>query len=50
MSLPCIEVATAPATEAFLGNPKDRSHVEAAFTLLKSTKGLIKYVYLSGVQ
>lgn len=45
MSLPCIEVASAPGTEAFLATPKDRSHVEPALTLLKGTKGLIKYVH-----
>ncbi|KZT70174.1 hypothetical protein DAEQUDRAFT_737635 [Daedalea quercina L-15889] len=46
MALPCVEVATAPASEAFLANPKDVvSLVQPAFDLLKSTKGLLKIYY-----
>ncbi|KAH9934989.1 uncharacterized protein B0H18DRAFT_979310 [Fomitopsis serialis] len=45
MSLPCVEVAVAPANEAFLANPKDKSLVQPALDLLKSSKGLIKIYY-----
>ncbi|TFY65030.1 hypothetical protein EVJ58_g2233 [Rhodofomes roseus] len=41
MSLPCIEVVTVPANEAFIASPKDRSVVQPAFDFLKSNRGLI---------
>lgn len=42
MTLPCIEVADAPATEAFLANPKDVSIVQPALEILKKSPGIIK--------
>jgi len=45
MSLPCVEVAVAPANEAYLANPKDKSLVQPALDLLKGSKGLIKIYY-----
>ncbi|KAH9843027.1 uncharacterized protein C8Q71DRAFT_735609 [Rhodofomes roseus] len=45
MSLPCIEVVTVPANEAFIASPKDRSVVQPAFDFLKSNRGLIKIYY-----
>jgi len=48
MSLPCVEVADAPATEAYIANPKDVTIVKPALDILKNSKGIIK-VY-SGLQ
>ncbi|KZT11601.1 uncharacterized protein LAESUDRAFT_720850 [Laetiporus sulphureus 93-53] len=45
MSLPCIEVAETPSTEAFLANPKDKSLVQPALDLLKNSKGIVKSYY-----
>ncbi|CCM05047.1 uncharacterized protein FIBRA_07249 [Fibroporia radiculosa] len=45
MSLPCVEVADAPATEAFLANPKDVSLVQPALDILKKSPGIIKVYY-----
>jgi len=45
MALPCIEVADAPANEAFLSNPKDVSIVKPALDILTASKGIIKVYY-----
>ncbi|KZT11603.1 uncharacterized protein LAESUDRAFT_720854 [Laetiporus sulphureus 93-53] len=45
MSLPCIEVAEAPSTEALLASPKDKSLVQPALDLLKNSKGIVKIYY-----
>ncbi|KZT11600.1 uncharacterized protein LAESUDRAFT_711057 [Laetiporus sulphureus 93-53] len=45
MSLPCIELAETPSTEAFLANPKDKSLVQPALDLLKNSKGIVKIYY-----
>jgi len=45
MSLPCIEVADAPATEAYKADPTSVTLVGPAMDILKKSQGIIKVYY-----
>ena len=46
MGFPAVEVAFAPATDAFKANPQDISIVKDACEILKSAEGHIEYAFL----